>query len=381
MTLYVSTGPAPVVVPDVVGLPRGQARDAIEGVGLVLGEVSEAEDEAAKNTVLSQDPAPDTEVEPGSAVALTVSSGPTQVSVPDVRGQSEDDAVAAIASAGLVVADTQLRDHDDVAAGDAIRTEPEAGASVAPGTDVTLFVSRGPAPVVVPDVVGLPRGQARDAIEGVGLVLGEVSEAEDEAAKNTVLSQDPAPDTEVEPGSAVALTVSSGPTQVSVPDVRGQSEDDAVAAIASAGLVVADTQLRDHDDVAAGDAIRTEPEAGASVAPGTDVTLFVSRGPAPVVVPDVVGLPRGQARDAIEGVGLVLGEVSRSRGRRGEEHRPVPGSGPRHGGRAGQRRRADGQLGPGPGQRARRPRPVRGRRGRSHRIGRPRRRRHAATRP
>ena len=71
--------------------------------------------------------------------------------MPDVRELPEADAVAALEAAGLVVADIETRAHDDIAAGDALRTEPEAGTEVDPGSEVTLFVSAGPAPVPVPD--------------------------------------------------------------------------------------------------------------------------------------------------------------------------------------------------------------------------------------
>ena len=97
-----------------------------------------------------------------------------------------------------------------------------------------------------------------------------------------------------------------------MPDVRDLPEPDAVAALEAAGLVVTDTESRANDDIAAGDALRTEPEAGTEVDPGSGVTLIIAAGPAPVSVPDLVGLARGEARDALEAAGLVVGDAPRS---------------------------------------------------------------------
>ena len=211
------------------------------------------------DTVLAQDPAPDTEVPTGSGVDLVLSAGPAQVEVPEVRDLPEPDAVAALEAAGLVVTVTETRANDNIAPGDALRTEPEAGTLVDPGSGVTLILSAGPAPVPVPELVGLGRSDARDALAAAGLVEGDTSRVEDAAARDTVLAQDPAPDTEVPTGSGVDLVLSAGPAQVEVPEARDLPEPDAVAALEAAGLVVTVTETRANDNIAPGDALRTEP--------------------------------------------------------------------------------------------------------------------------
>ncbi len=268
VTLTVSKGPKPVLVPDVVGLPKAEANQAIKAAGLTVGETAVVEDDAPQDTVLTQDPAPDSQVVKGSAVAYTVSSGPADVTIPEVKDQPAEEAQAALEALGLEVEVAQ-KTNANVAAGDAVKTAPAAGQSVAVGSTVTLTVSKGPKPVLVPDVVGLPKAEANQAIKAAGLTVGETAVVEDDAPQDTVLTQDPAPDSQVVKGSAVAYTVSSGPADVTIPEVKDQPAEEAQAALEALGLEVEVAQ-KTNANVAAGDAVKTAPAAGRSVAVGFD---------------------------------------------------------------------------------------------------------------
>ena len=112
------------------------------------------------------------------------------MTIPDVRDSAAADAEAALTDAGLVVS-TEDRSNDNIAAGDAIRTDPAAGETVPVGSEVLLTISTGPAPVAVPDIVGIKKGEAKTAITDAGLTVGDESAVEDGSAKNTVLDQDP----------------------------------------------------------------------------------------------------------------------------------------------------------------------------------------------
>ncbi len=129
------------------------------------------------------------------------------------------------------------RASDDVREGYAIRTTPEAGRSVVKGSRITLFVSTGPEQVAVPDVTGLSRESAEDSLRAEGLKVVVREEPSDKPA-GEVISQDPGAGTEVDAGSRVTITVSTGPEQVSVPDVTGLPVADARRALKQAGLKV-----------------------------------------------------------------------------------------------------------------------------------------------
>jgi len=318
--LVVSSGPESIVVPNVVGESEAAAEAAITGAGLTVGTVTTASsDTVPAGDVISQNPAGGTSVAAGTAVDLVVSSG-VSIVVPNVVGQSEAAAEAAITGAGLAVGTVTTVASDTVPAGDVISQNPAGGTSVPAGTAVDLVISSGssgPAPVVVPDVVGETQAAATTIIETAGLVVGTVTTAaSDTVPAGNVISQDPAAGTSVAAGSAVDLVVSSGssgPAPVVVPNVVGESEAAAEAAITGAGLTVGAVTTVASDTVPAGNVISQDPAAGTSVAAGSAVDLVVSSGsggPAPVVVPNVVGESQAAAEAAISGAGLTVGTVT-----------------------------------------------------------------------
>jgi len=140
VTLVVSSGPAQVAVPDLVGRPRAEAQAALEDVGLDV-EVQESESEDAEpGTVLAQDPAAGATVARGTAVTLTVAVQPAEVTVPDVTGQEVNDALDALTEAGLRPRqDTEPVETPDED-GRVIEQRPGAGEQRERGSRVTIVV-------------------------------------------------------------------------------------------------------------------------------------------------------------------------------------------------------------------------------------------------
>ena len=294
----VSAGPAPVAVPDLVGLTGDEAAEALEGAGLG-GEASDAFDAQPAGTVISQDPAPDTELPAGSTVAYVVSAGPAPVAVPDLVGLTGDEAAEALEAAGLGGEASDAFDAQP--AGTVISQDPAPDTELPAGSTVAYVVSAGPAPVAVPDLVGLTGDEAAEALEGAGLG-GEASDAFDAQPAGTVISQDPAPDTELPAGSTVAYVVSAGPAPVAVPDLVGLTGDEAAEALEGAGLGGEASDAFDAQP--AGTVISQDPAPDTELPAGSTVAYVVSAGPAPVAVPDLVGLTGDEAAEALEGAGL-----------------------------------------------------------------------------
>jgi serine/threonine-protein kinase len=135
----------------------------------------------------------------------------SNVEVPGLAGLPEAEAIAAISQAGLVPGAVSEALSDTVPAGSTISSDPAAGASVEVGSSVAYVVSLGPEPVAVPDLVDLREPDAIEALTAAGLVPGAVSEAfSDTVPAGSVVSQDPAADAELLPGSAVAYALSLG---------------------------------------------------------------------------------------------------------------------------------------------------------------------------
>jgi 6-phosphogluconolactonase len=138
--------------------------------------------------------------------------GGNNVTVPNVVGMTQAAATTAIGGAGLAVGSVTMASSSSVASGSVISENPAAGTSVASGSAVALTVSSGPAQVAVPNVVGSSAQSYTKTITNSGLVVGTVTMVSSTTvASGNVISQSPAAGTMVNSGSAVNLTVSSGP--------------------------------------------------------------------------------------------------------------------------------------------------------------------------
>ncbi|MBN2622414.1 MAG: serine/threonine protein kinase, partial [Acidimicrobiales bacterium] len=225
-----------------------------------------------------------------------------QVTVPHVIGQQLEAATTTLEAEGFEVTpvfETSDRPENEVTASD-----PPAGEEADLGSTVTLTVSSGPEPVVVPNVVNMTEPEARQALTAVNLTATTVQEENAEVEEGLVFEQDPPADQEVPPGTAVTIKVSSGAGTIEVPNVAGQSQDDARNALAGAGFTSVTASQEASDDVPSGTVIRTSPTAGESVSPDTTITIVVSSGAGSVPVPNVETLTRDNAVTALENAGL-----------------------------------------------------------------------------
>ena len=186
------------------------------------------------------------------------------------------------------------------------------------------FVSnRGADSVAVPYVVGIPEASARNDITERGLVPRVRNLPNSDVEEGIVFAQDPTEGTDVEQDTVVTIDVSTGKPEVTVPSVVGQSLADAVEELTTAGL---DAQVVDVDsDREPGTVTGQFPQPGTVVLEGTRVRINVSRGPAPVTVPNVIGFPYEDAAAEIQRAGFA-GRAGRGRLRpdQGQRRRPGP---------------------------------------------------------
>jgi serine/threonine-protein kinase len=230
---------------------------------------------------------------------------PTLVTVPNVVGQTADEAEATLEAEGFTV--RREMQESDQPVDQVIAQNPEPAEQAEEGSTVTITVSQGPAPVEVPDVVGRTVDEASQQLQALGFVVTQVAQQNNDVEENIVISTDPAAGEEAPEGSTITLNYSSGPNTIAIPEVRGQSENDARNTLTGAGFT-GNIQVRQQasDDVPEGQAIGTEPAAGQQAAPDAAITLVMSSGPGQVGVPNVVGLSEDNARGQIEAAGLVV---------------------------------------------------------------------------
>jgi eukaryotic-like serine/threonine-protein kinase len=262
--------------------------------------------------------------------------------VPELVEGTEAQAEAALEDLGLVLV-VDERVHDlDAPEGQVLGQEPPAGTELRRGDEVQVTVSLGVSDQTVPRVVGSPRDAAVELLEGAPYHFEvEVDEAHsDDVPAGQVISQEPQAGEDLAQRGAVAIVVSLGIEQVTVPDLSGKSRAEAQEALADAGLEARFEEAFSDEVPQAGRVIRQSTAAGQEVDKGATVTVTVSRGPLTVEVPNVRGKSLADGRAEVEAAGL----------RVRVEEQPRPRIGPF---RQGQYGRVEEQV-PGPGTKAQR---------------------------
>src|SRR3954451_10826120 len=173
--------------PTVLTKPRAQSIAILKHAGFhpSIGAAVYSE-EIAKGLVAKESPGPGAHARKGSSITLQLSKGPERHAVPNVRGKTVRQAIAMLAAAHLTYAGPQREFSLDVKRGLVISTTPDMGSPQPPETGVTLIVSKGPRPVVVPDVTGKPADEATAELESLGLHVNPTSKFDDKVEEGKV---------------------------------------------------------------------------------------------------------------------------------------------------------------------------------------------------
>lgn len=181
-----------VEVPEVVGMTKEDAIKALNKLGLGYKAVTQSSDTVAEDCVINQGNVGGSKVEKNSQIVLTISTGKEnkEVTVPNVKGKSEQEAKEAIEAANLV-ASVDYQYSDSVEAGNVIKYSPSG--SVAEGSTVTIHVSRGKkvTNVSVPNVLGMSESLASQTLDSANLKVTVKYETSSKAEYGTVTSQTP----------------------------------------------------------------------------------------------------------------------------------------------------------------------------------------------
>jgi beta-lactam-binding protein with PASTA domain len=296
VTISISSGRR--AVPDVVGLPLADARQQLEDAGFEA-EARRRASSRPRGIVVEQDPAAGVTAVGGAIVTLIVSSGVRPVVVPQVVGQPQGQAVAALTRLRLRPVLQNVPSARP--AGTVIAQRPRAGIEVDRGSAVTLNVSTGtpstttveatttttatvttsaaPRQVRTPNVVGLVQTPALRRLNVLGL-RPVVTYVNSSRPVNRILSQSPAPGTALRRGSRVRVNVSTGPNPqptATVPNVVFQPQATAAQTLRDAGfrVVVLNRPIRNRAQ--SGFVVDQQPRAGSSIPGGSQVTILVGR--------------------------------------------------------------------------------------------------------
>ncbi|MEJ1196540.1 MULTISPECIES: Stk1 family PASTA domain-containing Ser/Thr kinase [unclassified Streptomyces] len=261
-------------VPPLLSKTEAQARDRLAGSGLDAGTVRHAySDTVERGKVISTDPGVGTRIRKNDSVSFTISDGPDTVKLPDVQGYKLDRARTLLKDEGLEPGMVTRAFSDEVPKGFVISTKPKTGTTVRSGSAVALVVSKG-SPIDVPDVTGDDLADARAELTEAGLKVKVAEEqVNSEYDRGQVARQTPDRGSRAAEGDTVTLTVSKGPEMIEVPDVVGDSVDDAKRTLKDAGFQV------DEDRGLLGlfgDTVKDQSVDGGDTAPkGSTVTITI----------------------------------------------------------------------------------------------------------
>ncbi|HEY2161795.1 MAG TPA: Stk1 family PASTA domain-containing Ser/Thr kinase [Solirubrobacteraceae bacterium] len=226
VSLTVSSGPAAVNVPSVVGETLSQARKTITQNGLKVGRtISQSNDQFASGTVIDSSPSAGQPVPSGSAITLVVSSGKAKVNVPDVTGQTQQAATSNLVNAGFKVGTVTQQQTTSSPAGTVISQSPSGGTPEVPGTSINIVVAQAPTTANVPGVTGDTASAATNALQSAGFKVSQTTKSVTDKKKDgVVISQSPGAGASAKKGSTVTIVVgkvTSGPTGPTGPATPG----------------------------------------------------------------------------------------------------------------------------------------------------------------
>lgn len=214
------------------------------------------------------------------AVVLIPDTGPAPSAVvPPVVGLRFDEAERKLAEAGLKASLGETRPSLNAPRRYVLAQTPAAGTAVGPEVVVTLDISAGQLRVAVPAVTGMSRDNAIAAIRAANLELGQVIERPGSQARGTVLSSQPEAGLQVPQGSPVEIVVSTGPTELLMPDVVGRELFEVRATLEQLGLKIGETTYDSTSALPTGLVVSQTPPAGSAVTATAFISIRISGRP------------------------------------------------------------------------------------------------------
>lgn len=203
VSVWFSTGPQSVAVPDVSNKSQDDAKSILEAAGFKVGNVRTVDNASIeKDKVVSTDPAANSKQTKGTIITLYISSGMTQI--PDnLIGQPKDSAVEQLKQAGLTQITIESEYSDSIASGAVTRVDPGVGSTVEAGTAVTIWVSTGKQQVSVPFVTHSTLAEAKRILQVAGFQVSVNGPQDDDAI---VESMSPNGGSQADSGSTITLT-------------------------------------------------------------------------------------------------------------------------------------------------------------------------------
>ena len=205
-------------------------------------------------------------------------TNPKEVELPNVVGLTKEEAEEKVKEAKLKFEVASEEYNTEVEAGRVISQDPtymENYNNVKQGSTVKVVISKGTETTKVPNVKGKDKDEAVQMIEEAKLLAEIIEEPSKTVEENYVISQETAPDTEVNAGETVKIHVSTGTEKANVPNVVGQSEEEAKKMLEGLGFKAVVTNAEDSSKET-GKVIKQSLDVGKQVEKGESITITVN---------------------------------------------------------------------------------------------------------
>lgn len=270
-------------VPVLVGLTEGEARNLVVGNDWEIIVQEGRSDLVETGEIISTEPAEGVSLQEGETIVFVVSLGPTFSTLEDVTGKTEAEATTRLTELGLVPAVVKVNDEtipQGVVISWAVAEQPTAivGDEVVKGTTVNLNVSDGPAPRIVPELVGLTLEQATAKAQELGLVLAALPDDFGPSDPGLIGGQIPIAGESLPKGGTLSYWISKGPQLVRLPYFIGLYKAEVEKRLTEAGFVIGQVQGIDTRKLKGASIAGQEVANGDEVPTGSTIDLLYYGG-------------------------------------------------------------------------------------------------------
>lgn len=269
--VVVSKGGQGVVVPNLIGQKFEDAKKLLAGMDLVCRiEKEEINKNSEETLVISQRPAPGTNIAPKTVVYVEISRGMSGKAVPNVIDLKVEEAEKILKDLGLECSVAGEKPSAKIPKGNVIDQEPKPKKAIPEDKIIKLFVSSGFDNLTAPNLIGLGINEAKQETNELGLdmiITGDASV--DENAQ--IISQ--IPDVGVLMNNNI-IKVRLASTTV-VPDLVGKTKEEAESLIQQAGFVVGKIEYLKSSISKSGTVIEQDPKSGLEVPAGQKIDLII----------------------------------------------------------------------------------------------------------
>lgn len=200
---------------EIIGLSFDDAIEFLEENELVLGETIErAHDEVPEGIVFDTSPKTGAVIREGSEVDLYVSLGEEPFEIENYEGETYEEVRAELTELGFTV-ESETDFSETVPEGVIISQDIDPGEEVIISeTTIVFTVSEGRPFILLSNLEGYSRKSAQDYADNNGLILNIIEESSEDVPVDQVISQDPAPRTQMYAGDTITVVISTGPEEL-----------------------------------------------------------------------------------------------------------------------------------------------------------------------